>query len=444
MPSELPKNLSLAPAYRSIVIHSVITFAGQSLMQIVDLLFCRDLGSTASATIGTATALFSWFIILGIGLISSLEYLIPNSLGANDVRKANEYFYAGVLVVFLTSIASTLGLLVLSLLGPLYGMNADIIAPVQRFCFITSISYLPVLMIPLFRVELQARGYPNDTTYAYLYGNILNVFLNWVLVLGNLGVPRLGIIGSAYANVVSRYALFLFLLVRLFQVRSKDQLHLELKTIPFKVRALEILKMGFPSSLHMLFEIGAFIVVGMLASRLAPAESAAHTIALSIASFAFMIPAGMSSAAALTISRALGEGNQVLARALGLKTIKLGLIYACFGSLLFFFGRHFLVSSYTNDPETILVGTGLILIAAFFQFGDVMQVILAGCLRGFGQTRIQAQMNALGHWGVGIPLGILLAFHFGMGITGLWIGLCVGLFTVSGLLYLRYRKVVRL
>ncbi len=431
-----------APAYRSIVIHSVITFAGQSLMQIVDLLFCRDLGSKASSTIGTATALFSWFIILGLGLISSLEYLIPNSLGANDHRRANEYFYAGVLVVILTSFVSTLGLNALSLLGPLYGMNSEIVGPVQSFCFLTSLSYIPVLLIPLFRVELQARGYPNDATFAYLYGNILNVILNWMFVLGHLGVPRMGLMGSAYATVIARYALFLFLLYRILRVRSKNELHLKIKTIPFKERAREIIHRGFPSALHMLFEIGAFIVVGMLASRLSPAESAAHAIALSIASFAFMVPAGMSSAAALTISRALGEGNQTLAKALGHKTIKLGLMYASFGSLFFFFGRHFLASSYTKDPETLVVGTTLLLVAGIFQFGDVLQVILAGCIRGFGQTRVQAQMNAIGHWAIGIPLGFLLTFHFGFGIAGLWIGLCVGLFSVSGLLYIRYRKIV--
>ncbi len=436
-------NQNQAPKYWDVVFHSVITFLGQSLMQVVDLIFCRDLGSLASATVGTATSFLAWFIILGMGLVSSLEYLIPHSLGAKNEKKAHEYFYAGLFVIALVSMVSTAGLILVAKLSPLYGMNPEIVAPVQQFCNIVSLSYLPVFLVPLFRIELQARGYPNVTTEALLYGNILNVFLNWVLVLGHLGCPALGLMGSAYANVLSRFAIFFYLFYRLYRARRGYAIQMKTRDIPIKTRAIEILKMGAPSSLHMMFEVGAFIFVGALASRLSSHENAAHAIAISIASFVFMIPAGMSSAAATTMSRALGERKRELSITLGRNTILLGLGYASLGSLIFLLARYPIVHAYTSDPDTLRMGAKLILIAAIFQFGDAMQVILAGCLRGLGETRVQATMNAIGHWLIGIPVGVVLAFHLHQGIVGLWIGLCIGLFTVAGLLYSRYQKLAK-
>ncbi len=440
---ELKLNPPERPSYWNIVIHSVISFLGQSLMQVVDLLFCRDLGSQASATVGTATSLIAWFIILGIGLISSLEFLIPNALGAKEPKKANEYFYAGVAVCIITSILSAFCLLALSHYSTLYGMDPGIVTPVQQFCWIVSTSYLPVYLIPLLRVELQARGFPHDTTYAFIYGNLLNILLNWMLVLGHGGFPALGTEGSAYANVISRYAIFFYLVYRMVKVRATEGLRIPLREVPWILRTKEILRMGIPSTLHMLFEIGAFIFVGTLASRLKPAQNAAHAIAISLASFAFMIPAGLSSAAALTMSRALGEGNEKDLRELGYRTIKVGFAYALIGSFAFLAGKTLLVQAYTSDPETIAVGSSLLLIAAIFQFGDATQVILAGCLRGLGETKIQAIVNGIGHWFIGIPTGVFLAFYFGMGIQGLWIGLSLGLFTVATLLFFRFRLMLQ-
>jgi MATE family multidrug resistance protein len=429
-----------APKYWDVVFHSVLTFLGQQLMQVTDLIFCRDLGSLASATIGTATAYFAWFMILGYGLISSLEFLIPNALGEKNERSAHEYFNSGLFVIGLLTLISTLGLILAAQFAPYYGMNPEIVKPVQGFSRIISLSYLPVFLVPLFRIELQARGYPNDTTIAFVFGNILNVFLNWVLVLGHLGCPAYGVMGSAWANVLSRLGIFLFLWFRLHQARKQYSLSIPHVEIPYALRVKEIIKLGAPASLHMMFEVGAFVLVSILASRLTASQNAAHAIAISIASFVFMIPAGMSSAAALTMARALGERKQKEALELGSHTIRLGLIYAAIGSILFSLLRQAMVHAYTEDAETQRIGESLILVMALFQFGDAQQVILAGCLRGLGETRTQAIMTGIGHWLIGVPIGILLGFYFGYGIIGLWVGLSIGLFMVAGLLYFKYRN----
>ncbi len=441
--ANIPRNIAQNKEYWNIVFHSVVSYLGQSLMQLVDLLFCKHLGSAASATVGTATSLFAWFLIVGIGLISSLEYFIPHSIGANDEKKAHSYFYTGILVACVIALASTVSLVLLAQLTPALGVNPEIIPNVQMFCNVTALSYFPVFLIQSLRVELQARGYPDDATYAFLFGNILNIFLNWALVLGHAGFPAMGIKGSAISNLLSRFGILIYLGMRVYWVRSKISHPLKPSKVQYGTYAMNILKMGLPTSLHMLFEMGAFVFVSTLAARLIAIQNAAHTIAISLASFAFMIPLGISSAAALTMSKALGEKDAPRAAALGRRSIKLGMIYALFGSAIFIFGRFYIVSLYTADAETLRIGCQLLFIVAIFQFGDAMQTIIAGCLRGFGETKIQAIMNAIGHWGIGIPLGIYFGFYRHLEIKGLWIGLCIGLFSVAFGLWTRWHKLTR-
>jgi MATE family multidrug resistance protein len=433
-----PVSPSPAPPYKTVMFHSIIAYLGQSLMQAVDLAFCRDLGSSASATVGSSTSFFAWFMILGIGVFASLEFLIPHALGRGREGRAREYFKSGVLLIGVLSLFSMGALLLLTRLSPLYGMNPEIIPSVQSFSAILSLSFLPTFLIPLIRVELQARGRPHDTTLAFLWGNLLNAWLNWALIYGHSGLPALGVNGSAWSNVISRFAILGFVVWRLWCIsRAPGPLPSPTR---WKLRIKTILRTGLPISLQMIFEIGAFIFVSTLASRLSTEENTAHAVAISLASFLFMIPGGMSSAAALTMSRAMGEGRPDLGMRLGDRTVKIGLAFALLSSLALWFLNRPLLGLFTQDARAIEVGTSLLRITALFQFGDALQVILSGCIRGFGETRIQARMNGIGHWLIGVPVGLALSFHQGMGIQGLWLGLSTGLFMVAFLLGRHYRR----
>ena len=409
-------------------------------MQVVDLLFCRNLGSQASATVGTASNFMAWFIIVGVGLVSSLEYYVPHSLGAKDDEKAHSYFYAGIGVAIGIGFFSMLGLFLLGHYNSVLGVNPEIQNTVAYFCSVTAPSYFAIFLVPILRVELQSRGFPRTSTYAFIFANLLNIFLNWVLVLGHLGVPALGLRGSPWASLLSRVGLLIFLWVRVAQVRSTLEVKINKWSISYRYYIRRILKMGLPTSLHLLFEMGAFILVSTLAARLSSAQNAAHSICLSIVSFSFMIPLGMSSAASLTMSKAMGEKNPAVAAHFARMTIRAGLIYACCSSLLISVFRKQILQFYTIDLETIAIGSSLLVIAAFFQFGDVLQVIFSGVLRGTGETKIQAQVNAIGHWLIGVPVGLFCGFYLHGGVRGLWVGLCAGLLSVAAGLAIRWKK----
>ncbi len=438
-----PEQLKKTPGYWPILITSATSYLGQSFMQVVDLFFCRDLGSTASATVGTSSTFFAWFMILGTAISSSLEYLIPHALGAKEEKKAGEYFFSGTALVLGISLISMAGMVLLARMGSLYGMNPEIATSVEGFSSILALSLFPTFMIPLVRIELQSRGFPNDTLYAFLIGNVLNAFLNWSLIYGHAGFPALGVNGSAWSTALSRTGILLFLLYRLFASQKRSHPFPPLHEVRWKLRIKTILRMGLPSAFHLLFEIGAFILVSLLASRLSTAETAAHAIAITIASLIFMLPAGMSSAAALTMGRKMGENLPREGTALGDRTLLVGFGYATLSSAMLLFFRHELIGFFTNDPGAASVTTSLLFITAIFQFGDVFQAILSGCIRGFGETTMQAKANGIGHWFFGIPAGLYFCFYRNLGVQGLWGGLCIGLFVVALILAVRYRNLTR-
>ncbi len=431
MKPHLSSEAELKKIYWNTVFHSVMMFAGQMSMQIVDLIFCSRLGADASATAGTATSLFAWFMVVGNGLVFSLEYFIPNALGEGDEKKAHSFYYAGWMVTLLVSAISTLGLSLLVFNTSRFGINPAIAGSVTEFTTILSLSYLPLFLSPLLRVELQSRGHPHASSVAFLFGNLLNVFLNWSLIHGHAGLPALGLMGSAWSNVISRFAIFFYLWFMANRARAKIDIPVRWNHVHYRDFVLRILRMGAPSSLHMLFEMGAFIVVSTLAAQFTTDQAAAHSIMLNIATFVFMFPLGFSSAAALILSRLNGEKRHHLAIRYGWSTIRLGWAFAiCSSAFLLYFQKE-LFGIYNNDPRIFEIGSKILILTAIFQLGDATQVIVSGCLRGFGKTGIQAVVNGIGHWLIGLPIGLYFSYRLNWQVRGLWLGLSTGLIVVA-------------
>jgi MATE family multidrug resistance protein len=440
MSTTLLSESELKKTYWNTVFHSVMLFAGQMSMQIVDLIFCSRLGADASATAGTATSLFAWFMVVGNGVVFSLEYLIPHALGEKNESKAHSLYYSGWMVSILVSLFSTCALILLAFRVDWFGINPQIAGDVTRFTSVLALSYLPLFMSPTLRVELQSRGHPHVSSYAFILGNLLNVFLNWALIHGHAGLPALGLIGSAWSNVISRFFIMAILWITAWIARSKIQIPIHWRQVRYREFVPQIVKLGTPASLHMLFEMGAFILVSTLAAQFTTDQAAAHSIILNIATFVFMFPLGFSSAAALTLSRLNGEKRHQLAIQYGWSTIKLGWVYALISSTFLIVFQKQLFALYSHDARIFEIGSQILLIAAFFQLGDATQVIVSGCLRGFGKTGIQAVVNGIGHWLIGLPIGLYFSYRLQWQVRGLWIGLSTGLIVVAIVLLYFWKK----
>jgi MATE family multidrug resistance protein len=188
-----------------------------------------------------------------------------------------------------------------------------------------------------------------------------------------------------------------------------------------------LLRIGFPAAVQILLEIGAFGTAAVFAGRLSADAMAAHQIALNCAAVTFMVPLGISSAAAVAVGQAIGRHEPDVARRSGFIAIALAVAFMCCTALTFVLIPGPILGIYTNDSQVISVAVRLLALAAAFQLFDGTQTVATGALRGLGSTRIPMLVNFVCYWLFGLPLGYWLCFVLLWGIYGVWVGLTVAL-----------------
>ena len=199
-----------------------------------------------------------------------------------------------------------------------------------------------------------------------------------------------------------------------------------------------LLRLSLPMAFSSVMEVGMFSAAALAVGRFGETAVAGHQIAINVASVSFMVPMGISAAVTVRVGRAIGGGDRAGARLAGL--VGMAMAVACqavaCGLMLAIPGA--IVGLYTSDPAVVAVALGLLFLAALFQLSDGLQVACIGALRGMKDARVPMVITMLAYWGVGMPVGLLLAFPLGMGTPGMWVGLVAGLTVAAGLFFGRF------
>jgi MATE family multidrug resistance protein len=201
-----------------------------------------------------------------------------------------------------------------------------------------------------------------------------------------------------------------------------------------------LLKLGAPAASQILFEIGAFSAATALCAKLGPVPLAGHQIALNCAALTFMVPLGISSAAAVRVGQELGRCDPDAARRAGWSAIVIGVGFMACSGTVFVSIPKIIARLFTPDPAVIRVGAQLLLVAAAFQLFDGLQTVATGALRGAADTRTPMIANFFAYWLMGLPLGYVLCFKLGWGALGIWIGLCGGLMIIGSALLVAWHR----
>jgi len=406
----------------------IIAEVGWMSMGLVDTIMVGPLGPAAIAATGMGSSVFTAIAIFGMGLMLGLDAYVSHAHGAGDERECLLWLHQGVwLACGLAPPVMALTWLAFSTLD-LWGLHPETRRLVGPYMQAISMSALPLLSYAAFRRYLQGMHVVRPIMIALITANIVNAAANWVLIYGHLGMPALGVEGSAWATVAARVymAAFLYLAIRaVHRQRGHRHPRVGLGVDPPRIRRLVAL--GFPAASQVALEVGVFAAATALAGRLDPVSSGAHQIALNIASLAFMVPLGLASSAAVRVGYALGSGNARRATLAGWTALAAGCLIMTAIGLIFFLWPVALLRVFSSDPRIIDIGVGLLAIAAAFQLFDGTQAVVTGALRGIAETRMPMLVNVIGHWVLGLPVGYALCFQFGWGVQGLWIGLSIGL-----------------
>jgi len=433
---EFPKNIKIA-------VPVMIGQVGQILVGLVDNIMVGKLGAASLAAVSLGNAVFAIAISLAIGFSLSITPLIAESDGKKDTDSGSKIFKDGVWFCVIV------GLLLYGLIKVIqpflhhFNQPEEVVRLTTPYLNIVGISIIPFTIFMAFKQFSDGMSATKYAMIATIAGNAINIILNYALIYGKWGFPRLELEGAALGSLISRILMLVLLIVIL---RGKEKYLPYFKNFfkqIFSTTAISnILNLGFPVALQMLFEFGFFSSSIFLSGSLSTQDQAANQIALNLASMAFMIAIGLGVTATIRVGNQVGKGNFKelirIVRSILLLVFVLELVLA-----IFFMSTHtFLPKIYINDGEVIRIASQLLIIVAWFQLSDGFQVTLLGVLRGLQDVNVPTVIIFISYWCIGFPICYTLGKAENLGAYGIWLGLLVGLFASSLMLFSRYRYLV--
>ena len=425
----------------------ILAEIGWMAMGIVDALMVGPLGPAAIGATGMSANIFIAVAIFGMGLMLGLDTLVSRATGAEDRAEGVRWLGHGLWLALAASpilLAVCYG--VFSTIR-FWGINPDVLTLARPFLNTLALGLPPLLVYAACRRYLQGIHVVRPIMWALITANAVNALGNWLLIYGHWGFPAMGVQGSAWATNVARLYMAAVLWAAILRTHRRwgaDTPRISLSVTRARVR--ELLRLGAPAATQVTLEVGVFSVASALAGMLTPVALGAHQITMNIVSVAFMVPLGLTSAAAVRVGHAMGARDHVRAVHAGWASFVAVTGIMLTVALIFVTAAEPLQRLFTRDAAVVAMGVRLLWLVAPFQWFDGVQAIATGVLRGLGDTRTPVIANVVAHWVLGLPLGYALCFWWGWGLTGLWFGLYLGLTAVGlalGLVWIARARALR-
>ncbi len=380
--------------------------------------------------------------VIGIGMTISVSQMVSLAHGRHDSQQVSHYLYNGFILCSLTALFISLSLFFGNHILFYFKQDPEVVKLALPFMKLMGLSIIPMLLFMTLKQFTDGLELTRTAMFFSLSALPINAFLNWLLIYGNWGFPRLELVGAGWATLITRTLIFIaitFYVIyhpnfRKYMAVRKSQWYLSGTTMR------ELLHIGIPSSLQIGMEAGAFAVSGIIIGTISAIAQAAHQIALSCASFTFMVSMGLAQAGSIRVSNSLGRSNWPLIATIGKSTLVTALIYGTLCAVGFVLLRDQLPAFFNKNEEVLQLASLLLLFAAVFQISDSTQAIGAGLLRGIKDVQVPTVIIAIAYWVVGLPLGYWFAFHGNMGASGMWLGFISGLTFASIFLLFRFLK----
>jgi MATE family multidrug resistance protein len=450
-PATVTKSVTSLQELRALVALSwplVLTNLAQIAMGTTDVMMMGTLGPDTLAAGALGTNLYFVALIFGIGLLNAATPLIARELGresstACEVRRIvrQGFWSAGCIAIpcWLVLWWSKSLLIALGQDGALSEAAGTYVHALQwallpSWCYLGLRSFVSALERPVWALFISVAAV------------LINAVANWCLMLGHCGCQPLGIAGSGFATLLSSLLMFaaLSLVVCIAKPFRHFQVFAEFWRSDWPLfRALW--RLGLPMAATLSFEVTMFNAAVFLMGMIGAASLAAHSIAIQLASLTFMVPLGIGQAVTVRVGRAYGAQDRAAVRRAGWAAFGLAVVFMAAMSLTMIVAPRLLISAFLDiaDPNNAGVidrTVSFLIFAALFQIADGVQVVGSGMLRGLHDARVPMIFALVGYWVIGLPLGVLLAFPFGLNGIGIWIGLATGLTVVACLMVGRWRR----
>jgi len=437
----------LRPDSPSAARRQVLELAGPSLMEMAlvtfvnmaDMMMVGRLGPAAIAAVGlTNQPVFfamASFIALNVGTTA----VIARSIGAGEDDVANDAMRQSLmLVIVMGLVVSVLGFTFAGNILNFMGAEADVLPLGTGYMKIIAAGGVFMVVSMSLTAALRGAGDTVSPMKANMVANVTNVIGNYLLIYGKFGFPQLGVPGAALATTIARIIAFILLL----RVAISGNSHLHL-TGPFRLnRQLlgRIIRVGIPSAVEQVVLRAGQLTYVRIVAGFGTTVIAAHQIGMNIMNLSFMPGMAFAIAATTLVGQGLGAGMPDVAESWARETRRMGtFVSGCMALLFILFGKY-IAMLYTSDPEVIARTATVLRILGFVQPAQSTQFILAGGLRGAGDTKWPLYSTAIGVWGFRVAVGYVLAVVMGLELVGAWMGMAIDQLARSAIIALRFRS----
>ncbi len=426
---------------------------GHTFVAFADNIMVGQLGTAELAAVSLGNSFIFIAMSLGIGFSTAITPLVAEADGAGNRADGKSALKHGLLLCTLLGLTLFGIILLCKPLMYLMEQPPEVVELAIPYLNLVAFSLVPLIIFQAFKQFSEGLSQTRYPMYATIIANVVNIVLNYLLIFGSFGFPKLGIIGAAIGTLASRMIMVLYIWY-LLKSKKKFQDYVT----GFNFRKIEkkvmnkIISLGFPSALQMFFEVAIFTAAIWLSGVLGKNAQAANQIALNLSSMTFMVGMGLSVAAMVRVGNQKGLHNfgelRRIAQSIFFLTLLLEIVFA----LLFLIGRDWLPTIYLDvddlanrqdNTEVILLAARLIFVAAFFQISDGIQVVVLGALRGLQDVKIPTFITFIAYWLIGFPISYYLGLFTELGSTGIWIGLLSGLTASAIMLYIRFNYMTK-
>lgn len=423
---------------------------GLILMGFSDIAMLGRLESTVPmAAAGFGNAVFFLLMLIGVGSMYAVSTITSIADGEGKPQQALPIFYSSLRVALAMGIVlMLLNLVVLQFLD-YFGQSPELTRMGGEFIRIVNYSAPALMLYNAGKQVMDGLGKTQLSMYVTFFALLLNLLLNYLLIWGHWGFPAMGMAGSAWATVISRYVMAVIMLLwawfhplmktfRLMPVTEANIVDSHEAVIEKKNYFWTILRIGIPVGFTFFFEIAAFSYGLILAGTISDNHSAAHQVAINLASITYMFVMGIAAAANILVGNFYGAKDKEGVRRSGFAAILLTVGIELLFAIIFMLFNDELPYIYTDKPAVLVLAPGLIMLAAFFQLSDGLQAVAAGALRGIKDTKVTGIIAFVSYWVIMIPGAYYLCKFTPMGLNGIWLAFVIGLSFAAVLLTGRF------
>ena len=415
-------------------------------IQVTDALMSSQLGSIELAAVAVGGSI--WFLIFQAynGLMMALSPIVARIFGERKEQMIGRYTRQACLMSLIIGVTIVIIIkLSLPLLLEIVGIDIEFRYLVVEFLDAIIYGAPGIFLFLVFRYTTEGIGFTRPVMYSSIIALILNILLNYILIFGNFGAPKLGVLGCGLASAISMWLVFIYLSSYFYLNKRYKKLMIFERASAFRGKIMrEILKLGIPISISVTAEAGLFSAVSIMIGTLGAIITSANQIALNVITVTFMVPLAISAATTVKVGQSLGEADRAKARDYALTGVFICGLFMLISSCILLLLRGSIIDIYTGNIEIKDLAMSLLLVAAVFQIVDGIQIGAAGALRGYKDTKIPMIVNLFSYWVLAFPLSYLLGIVYRLPPSYIWLGFVLGLSVAAILLTRRLSKISKI